>query len=153
MWDLLRRGKENRRLLARCPCVDPLGVVVHEPLDLALALEVLDGGAGNGAIDLQTVDEGRLADHLESGDLLQDAVVQWPVEDDGVLCLVLNLALGPLLLLVRLGRRSENGSLLGRHCGRVKDHAREEARMGESRSVHVPWTGRWTSEVRRRQRQ
>lgn len=50
--------------------VDELAVVVDEGLDEALLGEVADGDAGEGTVDLHPVDEDRLGDHLEGGDLL-----------------------------------------------------------------------------------
>ena len=73
--------------------------MVHDPLDLALLLQVPDSYPCQTPVDLQPLDEDRLADETEGGDLLQDTVVGGLVEDDGVLRLVLDLALGPLLLL------------------------------------------------------
>ncbi len=76
--------------------------MVHNALDRPLLLQVPDGHACQGAVDFQTLDEDGLADEAEGGDLLNDAVEGRLVEDDGVLRLVLNLALGPLLLLCGL---------------------------------------------------
>ena len=76
--------------------------MVNDPLDLPFLLQVPDGYPRQGAVDLQPFDEDGLADEAEGGDLLQDTVVGGLVEDDGVLCLVLDLALGPLLLLCGL---------------------------------------------------
>lgn len=75
---------------------------MHNGLDKLLLLEVADGNAGERAVDLETLDEDALADELEGGDFLQDTVVGVLVEDDGVLGLVLDLSLGPLLLLCGL---------------------------------------------------
>ena len=74
--------------------------MVHDPLDLALLLQVPDSYPCKTPVDLQPLDEDRLADETEGGDLLQDTVVGRLVEDDGVLGLVLDLSLGPLLLLL-----------------------------------------------------
>jgi hypothetical protein len=104
-------------------------VVVDDTLDVALLLEEGNGAAGERAVDLHAVNEDRLRDELVGRDLLEDAVAgkvsersggigdrRWSpqrsplrppwryslgllVEDDGVVGLVLNLALGPLLLL------------------------------------------------------
>ena len=67
--------------------VDQLRAVVHNPLDLAIPLQVSDRYPRERAVDLHSVNERRLRDHLEGGDLLQDLVVGWLVEDDGILCL------------------------------------------------------------------
>lgn len=58
-----------------------------------------DGDTSQGAVDLETFDEDALGDELEGGDFLQDTVVEGLVEGDGVLGLILDLSLGPLLLL------------------------------------------------------
>jgi len=100
-----------------------LGAVVNKALDEALVLEVADRDAGKRSVDLHPVDEDRLRDQLESGDLLDDLVesdlqaqtrgvvsylrvtsgradqeAAHLVADDGVVGLVLDLSLGPLLL-------------------------------------------------------
>lgn len=59
-------------------------LVVDDPLDRTVTLKVLDSNTSQRAIDLHTVDQGALADHLEGGDLLEDLVVGGAVEDDGV---------------------------------------------------------------------
>ena len=82
--------------------VDQLAAVVHDPLDLPLPLQVPDGHPREAPVDLQTLDEDALADEAEGGDLLNDAVEQGLVKGNGVLGLVLDLALGPLLLLCSL---------------------------------------------------
>lgn len=74
-------------------------MVVDNRLDLTLFLQVPDRNAGERATDLQPLDEDGLADETEGGDLLHDTVVGRLVDHDGVLGLVLDLALGPLLLL------------------------------------------------------
>lgn len=85
--------------------------MVDDRLDEALLVEVLDRDAGEGSVDLHALDEDRLADHLEGRDLLHDAVKGRLVADDGVVGLVLDLALAPLLLLggTALGLRSCTG--------------------------------------------
>lgn len=72
---------------------------MYNGLDKLLPLEVADGNAGERAVDLETLDEDALADELEGGDFLQNTVVGGLVEDNGVLGLILDLSLGPLLLL------------------------------------------------------
>lgn len=95
--------------------VNKLAVVVDQGLDLALALKVADSQASHRAVDLQAVDEHTGRDHLERGHFLDHTLVQDLVEVNGILSLVLDLALGPLLLLARLGGRSRDGRLLRRH--------------------------------------
>ena len=92
--------------------VDELPVVVHDALDGALLLEVTDGDAGKRAVHTQTLDEDRLRDEAEGGDLLDDAVKERLVGRDGVLGLVLDLALGPLLLLCGLAAAGGRGCCL-----------------------------------------
>ena len=92
--------------------VDQLVAVVHDPLDLTLLLQVPDCYPRQGAVDFQPLDEDGLADEAEGGDLLQDTVVGGLVEDDGVLRLVLDLALGPLLLLGSLAAARRCGCCL-----------------------------------------
>lgn len=64
---------------------------MNHGLDEALTLEVLDGDTGERSVDLHAVDEDRLRDELEGGDLLHDAVESGLVADDGVVGLVLDL--------------------------------------------------------------
>lgn len=73
--------------------------MVHNPLNLSLLLQMTDCYPSQAPIDLQSLDEDTLANESEGRDLLHDAVVSGLVEDDGVLRLVLDLSLGPLLLL------------------------------------------------------
>ena len=86
----------------RIRTVDELAAVVNDALDLTLLLQVPDRYPRQGAVDLQPLDEDRLADEAEGGDLLHDTVEQDLVECDGVLGLVLDLALRPFLLLSSL---------------------------------------------------
>lgn len=76
--------------------------MVDDGLDEAVSLEVLDGDTGEGAVDLHSVDEDGLGDHLERGDLLEDSVEGDLVDDDSVVRLVLYFSLGPLLFLAGL---------------------------------------------------
>ena len=71
-------------------------------LDLTLLFEVGEGLAGQAAVDLQTVDEGSDGDEAVGLDVLLELLGGVFIEDDGVLGLVLDLALGPLLLLCGL---------------------------------------------------
>lgn len=72
---------------------------MHNALDLTLLLQVPDCDTSQRAVDLETFDEDALADELEGGDFLQDTVVGGFVKGDGVLGLILDFSLGPLLLL------------------------------------------------------
>ena len=73
--------------------------MVHDPPDGALLLEVADGDTSETAVDFEALDEDALGDEAEGGDFLHDAVEGCLVEGDGVLGLVLDLSLGPLLFL------------------------------------------------------
>lgn len=73
--------------------------MVYNPLDLTILLQMPDSNPGETAIDLQPLNEDALADESEGGDFLDDAVVCSLVKGDGVLSLVLDLSLGPLLFL------------------------------------------------------
>ena len=112
--------------------VNELAVVVDQWLNLTLTLKVTDRQTSQGTIDLQAVNQHTGRNHLEGWHLFDDTLVQDLVEVNSVLglvrtsancyirgctCtyLVLDLALGPLLLLARLGGRSRDGRLLRRH--------------------------------------
>lgn len=71
-------------LLSGTSSVDHLTVVVHDPLDRALTLQVLHGHTSQRSVDLHSVNEHRLRDHLVGGYLLQDLVVGGLVENDQV---------------------------------------------------------------------
>lgn len=77
-------------------------------LDDTPLLEVGEGLASQGAVDLHAVDEGGNSDEAVRLDVLVELLGESLVEDDGVLGLVLDLALRPLLLL-----------LLSSSCGRL----------------------------------
>jgi len=73
--------------------------MVHDPLNGALLLEMPDGHPGKTAVDLQPLNQDGLRDEFEGRNFFQDTVVDGLVEDNGVDGLVLDLSLGPLLLL------------------------------------------------------
>lgn len=131
--------------------VDELRRVVHHALDLAVALEVADSHTGERATDLETLDEDRLGDELERRRLLQDAVVQRLVEGDGVLGLVLDLALGPLLLLCGLaaGRGGWCCLCFGLKNGKSARALEGKRHPGGKRAIHPHLQDRQT--VKRRQ--
>jgi hypothetical protein len=58
-----------------------------------------NSNTGQTAVDLKPLDEDALADETEGRNFLDDAVVCRLVKGDGVVGLVLDLSLGPLLLL------------------------------------------------------
>ena len=112
--------------------VNELAVVVNQWLNLTLTLKVTDRQTSQGTIDLQAVNQHTGRNHLEGWHLLDDTLIQDLVEVNGVLglvrtsancyihaCtftyLVLNLALGPLLLLACLAGRGRDCRLLRRH--------------------------------------
>ena len=78
-------------------------------LDDALLLEVGQGLASQGTVDLHAVDEGGDSDEAVGLNIFVELLGDGLVEDDGVLGLVLDLALRPLLLL-----------LLSSSCGRLQ---------------------------------
>jgi len=78
--------------------VNELSRMMHNSLDLLLLLEVSNSDASQTTIDLETLNENALADEFESGDFLYDAVVGRFVQVDGVLSLIFDLSLRPLLL-------------------------------------------------------
>ena len=82
------------------PGVDELGVVGGNKLDLALLVELAERNTGQGAVDLQTIDHHGGGDELVCGYFLEDLLEGVLVECDGVVGLVLDLSLGPLLLLL-----------------------------------------------------
>ena len=73
--------------------------MVNNLLDLPILLQMPDGNTRKTAIDLQPLDEDALADKSEGGNFLNDAVKGGLIEGDGVLGLILDLSLGPLLFL------------------------------------------------------
>ena len=73
--------------------------MVDDPLDLPLLLQVPDSYTRKGAVHLQPLDEDGLADEAEGGYFFKDTVVGGFVQSHSVLSLILDLSLGPLLLL------------------------------------------------------
>jgi len=73
--------------------------VVNNTLDLALLLQVSDGNPCKTAVNFQPLDEGGLGNHSEGRNFLQYTVIGSFVEGDDVLGLILDLSLGPFLLL------------------------------------------------------
>jgi len=87
------------------------GVLSDAP-DGALLFKLVDQGAGDGPVDLELLHEGRAGDNQDLGDLtgyLREALL---VEEDLVVELVLDLDLGPGLLL-GLASFSRSGLLGG----------------------------------------
>ena len=72
---------------------------MHDPLNGTLLLEMPDGHPSKTAVDLQSLNQDGLRDEFEGRNFFQDTVVDGLVEDNGVDGLVLDLSLGPLLLL------------------------------------------------------
>jgi hypothetical protein len=79
--------------------------VVHNALDQALLLQMSDGNACQASIDLQPLNENTLTDETPGRSFLHDTVECSFVTDNGVLGLVLDLSLRPLLLLSSLSPR------------------------------------------------
>ena len=105
--------------------------MVNDLLDETLSLQSPHGLSGHGSVDLHSLDQDGLRDHLVSRDFLEDLVAARKdeksgrreavgrnslgglVNHDGVVGLVLHLSLGPLLLLTVERSRGEflsNGS-------------------------------------------
>jgi hypothetical protein len=74
--------------------------VSDDGLDDTPLLEVSDALAGERAVDLETIDESGNSDEAVGLDVLVELLRGGLVEQDGVLGLVLDLALRPLLLLL-----------------------------------------------------
>ena len=74
--------------------VDVAGVVANNLLDGTLGLEVGEGAAGEGAVDLQAIDEDGDGDEAVGLDLLVEALLEGLVKDDGVDGLVLHCSAG-----------------------------------------------------------
>ena len=70
--------------------VDVAGVVANNLLDGTLGLEVGEGAAGEGAVDLQAIDKDGDGDEAVGLDLLVEALLEGLVKDDGVDGLVLH---------------------------------------------------------------
>jgi hypothetical protein len=82
--------------------VNELTRVVHNALDQALLLQMSYGNACQASIDFQPFNENALADEAPCRCFLHDTVEGSLVTDNGVLGLVLDLSLRPLLLLSSL---------------------------------------------------
>lgn len=123
-------------------------------LDEALLLEVSKALASQRTVDLHSVDEGGDGDQTVGLDILVELLGCRLVEKDGVLSLVLDLALRPLLLLLlssssrRLQIREQNPVSAFRHSLRkipsplVQAHDRNIAPLegrGEGISLGVPF--------------
>lgn len=79
--------------------VDELSMMVDDSLDRTLLLEVSDRNPSEATIDLESFDEDTLRNESEGWRFLEDTIISGLIESDGVLRLVFNLALRPLLLL------------------------------------------------------
>ncbi len=79
--------------------VDELSMMVDDSLDRTLLLEVSDRNPSEATIDLESFDEDTLRNESEGWCFLEDTIISGLIKSDGVLRLVFNLALGPLLLL------------------------------------------------------
>jgi len=72
---------------------------MYNRLDQILVFQMFDSKTSQGAAYPETLNEDALADEFEGGNLLHDTVIGGFIEVDSMLGLVLDLALGPLLLL------------------------------------------------------
>lgn len=99
--------------------------MLNDGLNDALLLEVLDALPCQRSVDLHAVDQGGDGDEAERRDILVELLGGGLVENDGVLSLVLDLALGPVYCVsdmcwVLLGERCGHGRILVRHVGFVQ---------------------------------
>jgi len=74
-------------------------MMVDNSLNRTLLLEVPNRNPSQATIDLESLDKDALGNESEGGSLLEDTIIGRLIKGDGVLRLVFNLALGPLLLL------------------------------------------------------
>ena len=82
---------------------------MHNLLDLSFIGQVSNGNTGKRTIDFETFDENGLRDEPECGDFFENAIIGRLVENDGVLGLVFDLALGPFLLFGGFSTRTGSG--------------------------------------------
>lgn len=80
------------------PGVDGLSGVSGNLTDETLGHELVDGTAGERAVDLQTLGNDRGGDQLVGGDFLEELLIGGLIEEDQVVQLLLRLSLRPLLL-------------------------------------------------------
>lgn len=73
--------------------------MVYNLLNLPILCEMADSNTGKTAVDFETFDKDTLADEAEGGYFFKDTVVGGFVQSHSVLSLILDLSLGPLLLL------------------------------------------------------
>jgi len=85
-WEILGDMCLGRRT------VDVAGVVANNLLDGTLSLEVVQGAAGERAVDLQAIDEDGDGDEAVRLDVLVETLLEGLVKDDGVDGLVLHCA-------------------------------------------------------------
>lgn len=74
MIRLTGQHKEESRGSGAGRTVNPLSVVVHDLLDQTHVLQSPHGLSGQRTVDLHSLDEDRLGDHLVGRDLLEDLV-------------------------------------------------------------------------------
>jgi hypothetical protein len=111
--------------------------VVDDSLYLAVLLKVADGNACETAVYFEALDEDALGDEAEGGDLLDDTVEGRLVEGDCVLCLVLDLSLGPLLFLCGLAATRRGGCFsfgLGKKRKKVRNDIQMVTRQSSASS-------------------
>ena len=79
--------------------VDQLSMMMDNAFNCTLLLKMPDCNPSKTTVDLEPLDKDALGDESEGWRLLEDTIVGGLVKSDGVLCLVLDLSLRPLLLL------------------------------------------------------
>ena len=87
--------------------------MVHDSLDMTFFLQVSNCHPCQTPIDFQPFDQDRLTDEAEGGHFLHDTVVCGLIEGHSVDGFILDLSLGPLLLLCRFAASRGCGCCLG----------------------------------------
>lgn len=73
--------------------------MLADHLNETLAFHFPEGLSGNGGIHLHTIHQDGWCDQLVSGNLLEQLIIGGLIQGDGIVGLLLDLSLGPLLLL------------------------------------------------------
>lgn len=71
--------------------------MLNERLDKTLGLKLTDSNASKRAVQAKTIDQDRLGDELVSGNFLEETFVGRLIQDNHVVCLILDLLGGPFL--------------------------------------------------------
>lgn len=76
-----------------------MAMVVDDSLDLTFSFQVSNGNTSEGSVDLHSVNQSRLRNHLESRNFFEDSIICGLIQDYHILGLVLDLSFRPFLLL------------------------------------------------------